>query len=600
MRRRTLALTLALALLTGVVAGCGAQDGSSPSAPTQTGADENGSGAAPQNTGDTAAPEDSDGGEKLAAVQELNLLLFDNRVYSLDTGASHNPFEWHILGQTGEGLFRVFADENGFDVRELAGAESYEISDDGLTYTFKLRDHNWEDGAPVTAQNYVDAFVRVHTPENAFTYSFFYQDIVNAAEALAGAVPPTEIGVRAVDDKTLEIKLTAPAPYFLDKLTLPVYYPVRADLIGADTDSSWGSSIEKTISNGPFKFAEWVRDTSVTLVKNPEYWDADSVRLEKVTLTVVNEDSTRAQLFNAGQLDVVSGAADYFATWKAQADAGEIVRVERFNGRLARLDFPWEGGTTGLTNNLKIRQALSLAIDRQEAVDLAFNGLQLPAYGLYPTGVSISGTPVRELVSEPLTELAAQYVNDDAALRKLFDDGLAEEGFEGTRADVTLSFFTTDVVESLKVLQEYIKQTWETKLGINVNIDLVTDQGLAYQKMLGFEYDVAYSNNISTDYNDPYHWASIWSSTGGTAQYFGGYNSPRYDAALSSLAAESDPAKRAEIYAELERILVAEDYQIVPIYYSQLEYFAQPYIRNFDFTSLVSPYEYSRAYIVEH
>jgi oligopeptide transport system substrate-binding protein len=537
-------------------------------------------------------------GETLADAQELNLLLFDNRVYSLDTGAAHNPFEFHILGQTGEGLFRVFSDEKGFDRRELAGAESYAVSDDGLTYTFKLRDHNWEDGAPVTAQHYVDAFVRLHTAGNAFIYSFFYNEIVNATEAVAGLVPPTDIGVRAIDEKTLEIKLKTVAPYFLDKLTLPICYPVRADLIGANTDSSWGSSVEKTISNGPFKFSRWIRDTSVTLVKNPEYWDADNVILEKVTLTVVNEDSTRAQLFNSGQLDVVSGAADYFRAWKSRADVGEITHVKRFNGRLARLDFPWEGGIAGLTDNLKIRQALSLAIDREEAVKLAFDGLQVPAYGFYPKGISLAGTPVREYFNEPLQALVDEYTNDTAALQKLFDEGLDEEGFAGGRENVTLSFFTTETLEPLKVLQEYIMQSWKTKLGVKVRNNLITDRGLESKTRVEGNYDIAFANNLSTDYNDPDIWAKHWYSPNGMT-FLGRYLSPKYDGIYKKLIGETDTDKRAKIYAELERILIAEDYQVAPIYYSQLDYFAQPHIRNFDFTSLVAPYEYSRAYIVK-
>jgi oligopeptide transport system substrate-binding protein len=369
--------------------------------------------------------------EKLAAVQELNLLIFDNRLYTLDPAATMNPFEWHVISQTQEGLFRVFTDENGYERLEPAGAESYTVSEDGLVYTFKLRDYNWEDGKPVTAQHYVDAITRLLTPEKAFTYSFHLGDIKNAAAFQAKTATAEELGLRAVDDTTLEITLEALAPYFISKLSVPVYYPVRLDLIGANTDLSWGSSVEKSFSNGPFKVSAWVKDSSITLVKNPAYWDAANVKLERVNLRVVDEDSTRAQLFNSRQLDAVSGAADYFETWKRQADSGAIVLVERFNGRLARLDFPFNGGIAGLTDNKKIRRALSLAVDRQELVDLAFNGLQVPAYGLLPKGLSLDGKPVRDLIPEPLPELAARYVNDTAVLRNLFLEGLREENLVG-------------------------------------------------------------------------------------------------------------------------------------------------------------------------
>ncbi|MDR1902471.1 MAG: ABC transporter substrate-binding protein, partial [Treponema sp.] len=264
------------------------------------------------------------------------------------------------------------------------------------------------------------------------------------------------------------------------------------------------------------------------------------------------------------------------------------------------LDFPFTGGITGLTRNKKIRQALSLAIDRQELVDLAFNGLQVPAYGLFPKGLSLDGRPVREFISEPLTELSARYVNDTAALQALFREGLREENYSGSLDSVTLQVFTTDTLQSLKVMQEYLKQTWETKLGIHINIDLVTDGGLTYTKMIENQYDISIGNNLSTDYNDPLNWLSIWSAARGVIIYFGRYESPEYDAILASLNGVTDTRQRAEIYAAAEKKLLAEDWQVAPIYYSQLEYFIHPYVKNFHFTSLCSPYEYSRAYVLEH
>jgi ABC-type oligopeptide transport system substrate-binding subunit len=549
---------------------------------------------------ETQAASTGSAAERLAAVQELNLLIFDNRLYSLDPAATKMPFEWHIVGQTQEGLFRVVADENGLDKLELAGAESYTVSNDGLVYTFKLRDHNWEDGKPVTAGHYVDAMIRLFTPENAFTYIGQLSDVKNVSAFIKRKVTADKLGLRAVDDKTLEITLEALTPYFINKLAVPVYYPVRLDIIGANTDQSWGSSAEKTFSNGPFKVSAWVKDSSITLVKNPAYWDAANVKLEKVTLRVVDEDSTRAQLFNSSQLDAVSGAVDYFETWKRQADSGAIVLVERFNGRLARLDFPFNGGLAGLTDNKKIRQALSLAIDRQELVELAFNGLQVPAYGLFPRGLSLAGRPVRELIPEPLSELAARYLNDTEALRTLFREGLREENYAGDLDSVSLQVFTTDTLQSLKVMQQYLKQTWEDKLGIHITIDLVTDQGLSYTKMVENQYDISIANNLSTDYNDPLHWLNIWYGPQGAGIYFGGYASPGYDTLIASLNGVADTQGRTDIYASAEKKLLIEDWQVAPIYYSQLEYFIHPYVKNFHFTSLCSPYEYSRAYILEH
>jgi oligopeptide transport system substrate-binding protein len=538
--------------------------------------------------------------EQLAAVQELNLLLFDNRLYTLDPADTKMPFEWLVISHTIEGLFRTTVDERGVQKHEPAGAESYTVSGDGLVYTFKLRDHNWEDGKPVIAQHYVDAIVRLLTPENGFDYVFQIFDVKNAEAFYKKEVRADELGIKALDDKTLEITLGTFSPFFIDKLNLPPHFPVRLDIIGANTDQSWGSRVEKSFSSGPFKVSSWVKDNSITLIKNPAYWDAANIKLEKVHLQVVDEDSTRAQLFNSRQLDVVSGAADYYETWKKQADGGTIVLVEYYNGRLVRLDFPFNGDIAGLTDNKKIRQALSLAINRQEAVDLTYNGRQVPAYGLLPKGLGFAGKPARELIPEPLTELAARYVNDTEALRDLFLEGLKEEGYPGSLDSVTLQVFTTDTLQPLKVLQEYLKQTWETKLGIHISIDIVTDQGLAFTKMIGKEYDIALANNIGADYDDPLFWLSTWHSTGSANAYFGGYNSPDFDTLIDSLEGVTDIQKRTEVYSAAEKRLIAQDWQVVPIFYTQLDYFIQPYVRNLKFPTLGSPYDFTQACILEH
>jgi oligopeptide transport system substrate-binding protein len=549
-----------------------------------------------------ASPADAPGAsttERLAAVQELNLLLFDNRLYTLDSADTKMPFEWLVISHTVEGLFRTTVDERGVQKHEPAGAESYTVSGDGTVYTFKLRDYAWEDGKPVIAQHYVDAIVRLLTPENGFDYFFQIFDVKNAEAFYKKEVTVDELGIKALDDKTLEITLERFSPFFIDKLNLPPHFPVRLDIIGANTDQSWGSSVEKSFSCGPFKVSSWVKDNSITLIKNPAYWDAANIKLERVHLQVVDEDSTRAQLFNNRQLDIVSGAADYYETWKKQADSGDLVLVEYYNGRLVRLDFPSTGGISGLTDNKKIRQALSLAINRQEAVDLAYNGRQVPAYGLIPKGLGFAGRPARELLPEPLTELAARYVHDTEALRNLFLEGLKEEGYPGGLDSVTLRVFTTDTLQPLKVLQEYLKQTWETKLGIHITIDLVVDQGLAFSKMVEKEYDIALANNLGADYDDPLFWLNTWHSTSLASAYFGGYNSPEFDALIDSLAGVTDIPKRAEIYRAAEKKLIAEDWQVVPIFYTQLDYFIQPYVRNLKFPA-GSPYDFTGTYILAH
>jgi ABC-type oligopeptide transport system substrate-binding subunit len=144
------------------------------------------------------APSSAAPGERLAAVQELTLLV-DSRFWTLDPQSSTMIYEWLIINHVNEGLFRVVTGEDGLEKLELAGAESYTVSDDGLVYTFKLRDYTWEDGQPVTAQQYVDAFVRLLTPDFAYSYAFLLEDIKNAAAFIKKEVTADALGVKAVD-----------------------------------------------------------------------------------------------------------------------------------------------------------------------------------------------------------------------------------------------------------------------------------------------------------------------------------------------------------------------------------------------------------------
>lgn len=161
--------------------------------------------------------------------QELVLNNVDCKV--LDVNDARNANEFVLLSHVQEGLFRVFSDKDGNDVVENAGCESYEVSDDGLTYTFKLRDYKWSDGQPVTAQHYVDSIKRLLNPENGFSYSFMAYDIENAEAYYDGQASADDIGVKALDDKTLEIKLRANIPFFIKKLTNVCFDPVRLDVI---------------------------------------------------------------------------------------------------------------------------------------------------------------------------------------------------------------------------------------------------------------------------------------------------------------------------------------------------------------------------------
>jgi oligopeptide transport system substrate-binding protein len=559
-------------ILTALLFGCGG--GSAPPA-SDTGG-----------TANTPAADDE---------QVLNLSIGTFNLF--DTNEARYVGEWQVLRETNEGLFRIITDANGDDYREFAGATDYSVSDDGLVYTFKLRkDAVWSDGVPVTAQQYVDAVVRLLDPEQAFTYNTVAYDIKNAQAYFNGEAEAQDVGVRAVDDYTLEITLERLTPFFLTKLTAVSFFPIRLELIEA-ANGSWGDDLGPLVFNGPFIVTDWVKENSLTLERNPTFWDADNVKLQKVTFTSVPELSTQAQLLKNKQLDAVQGASEYDAQWKADVESGILTYHETNDSRINFVAFNHHtGGPSGLTQNAKIREALSLAISREELNELVFGNLNFPGYSLYPYGSKSGTIDFRATVAEPLKPIYDSYNQDSAKLQALFKEGLAELGKSDDLSAVSLAFVTTVENEQDSLEQEYLRQTWESVLGVHIDLKVLADFGLYADSVINNNYDLLIGS-VEADYEDPIAFADLWISTSTFTGFYGGYASPGYDALYQSLSGVADEAARAKIYEQLETLIIAKDFGIAPLYYTNPQTFVQSYVKDIYITSYGAHYEFAYAYI---
>ncbi len=584
---RFLAVFLVLVIAFGGLAAC-----SSKSTDTQT----------PGETADNSSPTEgaSSGADPQEeqntpdADQTLNLLY--NEPLTLDVSDVRNASEFQILSQVQEGLFRTFTDEQGNDVITDAGAESYDVSDDGLVYTFKLRDYKWSDGVPVTAGQYVDSILRLLDPEKAFAYSFMAYDIVNAEKYYNGEAGAEEVGVKALDDKTLEITLNTKTPFFIKKLANVCFYPVRLDVIEKGSET-YATSFAEHVYNGPFVISDWVKENSMVLTKNPNYWDAENVILQKVVFTAAAEPATQSLLIESKQLDAVDGVSEYVNKWKQLADAGQLVYKTTTQPSLSFIGFnQHNGGSSGLMNNAKIRLALSLSIDREEYNELIYNGINIPAYGLIPYNLLVNETEFRSVAEEPLKALADEYLNQSDKLKALFQEGLAEEGKDTDLSKITLTYISTGDTVQDKSVQEYYKQKWEELLGIHVTINVFPDRSTFVTERNNNNYDIL-SNGWFGDYNDPMTFADLWTTTSGYATYFGGYNNADYDKIFDQLATETDEAKRIEIYKALEQNLIVDNAGVAPLYYTNKQIFIQSYVKNLSTPLFGTTYEFSRAFI---
>lgn len=607
--KKQIAILVAGIVMMSTFVGCGSSSDSSSSNSSTTNTTTNSGSSSETSSGDVV----------LAQDQTIKLLFTSPQ--TIDTSDARNANEFEIMTHIHETLLREFVDENGNQYSELAGAESYDVSSDGLVHTFKLRDNTWSDGVPVTAQHYADAFIRILDAKEAFSYAFFAFEIANAElyynqqSALLAQEAGTEltadqegylaqdivtiddIGVKAIDDKTLEITLGKQSPVFSKKLSFITFAPIRLDILENMTDG-WETDHTQHVYSGPFVIDTWISENSMSLVKNENYWDAENIILEKVEYVTAEEVSTQAQLFESKSLDVVQGnTSDYIQRWSSMADNGDFDYIKAYypsNGYLTANQIT--GGPSGLMQNQKVRLALSLAIDREELTEFVY-GRYSPAYGVVPYGVSAGNTSYRDSVEEPLLETFNEYARDPESLQALFKEGMEEAGVSGEVSDVSLLYITTASDALSKSVQEYIQQTFKTVLGIEIELK-VLERSTFVEERNAHNYDMT-QMGWHGDYNDPLTFIDMWITEGGYSQFMGWYSSEDYDAMLVELDGLTNESERIAKYAELEKQLILTDAGIMPLYYGDQNYFVQSNVENVSFPSFGSSIEFSRAYIIE-
>ena len=287
MRKKMLGIVLACTMAVSALAGCSTYTDGDPVTDQTQAADSGQTGT--QASGDDTAE---------AGGKELTIGVSTD-VTSLDTSVINDNNSGEVLYHTSSGLLR---EVGGKVVEEMA--ESYEISDDNLTYTFHLRDSNWEDGEPITADQFVYAFQRLFDPNTGSTEYEKFLSIVNAQEIVDGEITDLDqLGVKAEDDHTLVITLKQMSPTFITSLAASDnLYPLRKDFV-EQCGTAYGTSDENYLSSGPFKLEAWNQGTDVIYVKNDQYFDADKIKMDKITRVVIEDANTRASMFDNGEID---------------------------------------------------------------------------------------------------------------------------------------------------------------------------------------------------------------------------------------------------------------------------------------------------------
>ena len=442
-------------------------------------------------------------------------------------------------------------------------AESWEVSDDGLVYTFHLRDGlKWSDGVDVTADDYVYGMQRLMDPAEACDYAFIGYILKNGAAVNNGEVSVEELGVKALDDKTVEITLEHPAVYFESMASMCALGPARRDLV-EKYGKEYAADPEKAAYNGPFTMTEWKHGDQLVMTKNPDYWDADSVKLDEICIKTVADAKTAVAMWENGEVDITIVPTEMTEQYADDSEfyftgADDYIMLNQSEGKLLA--------------NKNLRFALNYAINRSEYNTLVNNDVYEPAQRLVlPNVTAADSTYGEKYPYEPFP-----LENDDAKAKEYLAAAMSELGVSNA-ADIKLELLTTDT-EGAKKQAEVLQEQFQKNLGITVEIKQVT-----YKQRLEMEQTKEYDMVVTgwvPDYSDAYSYLELWISDG---QYnHSGYNNPRYDELLEASQFETDAAKRQDMLFEAEQIFLGEDSALVPLQLRRDQYLVNPKLENFN------------------
>ncbi|MFE7064095.1 peptide ABC transporter substrate-binding protein [Sutcliffiella sp. NPDC057660] len=488
---------------------------------------------------ETGTENEKDGEKASASEQVLNISATAD-IPTLDSTQAHDAIAFDVLNNNNEGLYRQ--DENHQPI--LAMAEKHDVSDDGMVHTFTLRDATWSNGELVTAQDFEFAWKRVFETAGPYNFMFVTASVKNAEAIMNEEMAADQLGVKAVDEKTLEVTLENPNPLFETLLTFPTFLPQNQKFVEEQGDQ-YALEAENILSNGPFKLVEWKQEQSWKFEKNPDYHDADSVKLDTINVYVVKDSTTAANLYESNTIDRVKLSTSFVDQYK---DSEEFKITKQAGIVFLRFNHNHEA-----LKNKNIRKAISMAIDRQGLTDVILKDGSSPLYGVVPEGFYFSPDKkdYRELNGDFNTGTAEEA-------QQLFKQGLEEVGAE----DLTVSINIADS-EEMKKTAEYLQAQLQDNLpGFTLELKAVP-----FAQRLEIEKAVEYDISLSTwgpDYSDPMTYLDMWVK--GSSANRMDYHNPDLDELVSKARLETDLSARYEMLLEIERLLLEEDAALVPLY----------------------------------
>ncbi|MDR3086310.1 MAG: peptide ABC transporter substrate-binding protein [Christensenellaceae bacterium] len=557
--KKALSLLLALALFVALTA-CASP---SPSPATSAPAGET---AAP--TESAAAPESPSAGETRPNILHLAL---EGEAATLDTLKAEDTIALNVTGSLNVGLYIRDAD----GVPRLALAESVDKSDDNLVFTYHLKDAVWSNGDPVTAHDFVFSWRELADPANALQYSILLRTtaVLNADEVIDGELPKEELGITAIDDKTLEVRFERPIPYVETALAMGSFFPVNEAFYKAQGDQ-YGTSPETTLSNGAFLLKSYQPSaTFIEMVKNPDYVFADRISVDGLTYQVVKDSQQAVLAYENGDIDVVVLGGEQAELY---SDAPEFTPV--LTGAL------WYLSPNVLVpglDNLNLRKALALSFDKEALVKTVLKDGSVPADYIVTklTHITADGADFRDL-TKPFLE-----VNKELA-KEYWQKAPEELGV----SEVSFTLLVEDNEATINASQYLQAQIQENLPGVTITIEQMPKKNRV-ERMAAHDYELALTR-WGPDYSDATTFLDLF-LTGSTYNY-GSWSNAEFDRLEKSASDEliNDIPARLKALQDAEQI-IGEDAAVFPVYQKANAYLIKPYVKGIEFTTtgtLISRY----------
>ena len=549
--KKALALLLALAMTASFAfTGCGSEEeGTSTEGNTET---TEGTTTEGTETSDAAASGSSKGVKSSEISGSILMWNVGADSKTLDPTLNSTVDGGHVIFNTFEGLMRDKSDGNGSQPAMAEAEPTIVENEDGtVTYTFTLRDAKWSDGQPVKAQDFVFSWQRAVDPMTASEYAYIMSPILNADEITAGEKDKSELGVKAVDGKTLEVTLKQPCGYFEQLLDFPTYMPLREDIIGADTDGLWAKDPDKSISNGPFTLVGYTMGQEFVLAKNENYWNAENVKIDYIVAQMISDQSTCLTAFNNGELYIGDNCVPNEEIQQLVA-AGSLQIMPYIGTSFFVINAQTE---IEALQDQKVRQALSMAIDRKSIVENVTGAGEKVALGYVPYGFT-------DADGNDFRETAGNYYLAETAQVEAAQALLAEAGYPNGEGipQLEIVYNTSD---SLKALAEAIQEMWKTNLGIDVKLS--NQEWAVFQDTRqNLTYSSIARHGWVGDYLDPQTFLDMFVT--GNLQSGNGYSNTEYDKAIET-ALSSSGKERYDAFYQAEEILMNDAY-IIPLYFN--------------------------------